>query len=264
MTFISNLYSKLSKTRDVKKSIVIVKDIILSEITYEYIRIECNNIVLEEGIKVEDMEEKILEEKIDFGEVNYKINFVKDEINNEDEVYLQLIYNHSKIELENILLHKKLEEIAITDNLTKIYNHRYFVESMENRILEVERHGGKLSLLMFDVDNFKFYNDNYGHQAGDGILEKIGVILKETLRRIDIPCRYGGEEFIVILPYTDEEASYNIGERIRIRIKEEMKITVSVGVTEYKVKDSLKTILKRVDTALYKAKKSGKDQVTRM
>ncbi|BDU49839.1 GGDEF domain-containing protein [Haliovirga abyssi] len=265
MTFINKLYSKLSKTRNLEESIRIIEKLIRDEVDYRYLRIKLGDThLVEDGIQVEEAGNVNYSSKILKGKIEYEIICQKEDITSEDEVYLNLIFTHSKIELENILLYKKVEELATIDGVTELYIHRYFIERLKQELEINKRNGSKVSLIMLDIDNFKKYNDTYGHQAGDEVLHKVASLMKRGVRKIDIPCRYGGEEFIVILPYTDIEKAEFVAERIRQSLEEETDITASFGVTEYLSMEKLETFVKRVDDAMYKAKQNGKNQVIRM
>ncbi|MEA3328609.1 MAG: diguanylate cyclase [Candidatus Omnitrophota bacterium] len=157
---------------------------------------------------------------------------------------------------------RRLEHLSITDGLTDLYNHKYFQEMLIKELRRSERYERPLSLVMLDVDNFKLYNDSYGHISGDEILKKIARIFKAETRIIDIACRYGGEEFILILPETDVEKARIVTEKIRSFFTRQTGLTVSAGVagvTEYPVNPQV--LITRVDKALYRAKRSGKDRV---
>jgi diguanylate cyclase (GGDEF)-like protein len=129
-----------------------------------------------------------------------------------------------------------------------------------------KRYGKKFSVIMFDVDFFKKINDTFGHEKGDEVLFEIAEIVKKELRNVDLIFRYGGEEFIIILPETDLKKAVEIAERIKKRIENHKflinrKITVSMGVTEYKKGENKKDLIKRVDNYLYEAKRTGRNKV---
>ncbi len=166
-----------------------------------------------------------------------------------------------------------MEQLAVTDGLTMVYNHRYFQERLEKEVRRAERHNLSLSLMMLDVDFFKRYNDTYGHPKGDIVLKKITDILRETVRDIDIIARYGGEEFVIILPETVHRDSLHIAERVRKRVEsfkfpgeneeDEVHLSVSIGLTTYpsfKAKNRA-DIIDQADKALYRAKENGRNQV---
>ncbi len=160
-----------------------------------------------------------------------------------------------------------LKELAEIDALTKVYNRRMIFSLLETELNRVKRYDERLSLLMFDIDYFKKVNDTYGHAAGDSVLRTIADMVKGTVRKADMVARYGGEEFLILLSETDIEGAQSIAEKIRTVIgghqfeKVAGKVTVSIGVTVLKEDDTIDSILKRVDTALYKAKKNGRNRV---
>lgn len=162
-----------------------------------------------------------------------------------------------------------LQGLVITDALTELYNRRHFDESLEGEIERSTRHNHPLSLIMLDVDDFKKYNDCSGHPEGDKVLVEIGSTIKSHVRKIDTLCRYGGEEFVVILPETIKDDVVNLAERIRKGIWEKIfyskekkvHVSASFGIAEYIENESAKEFVKRADSRLYQAKENGKNQV---
>ncbi|MBI5417822.1 diguanylate cyclase [Candidatus Poribacteria bacterium] len=192
---------------------------------------------------------------------------------NEDFELLETFISQATVAIENALLYGEMEQMAITDGLTHIYNHRYFQEELGREIKRATRYKLNLSLLMIDIDYFKQYNDKYGHPKGDQVLKKVAAIIKKCVRNVDIVARYGGEEFIIIVPETDMEDAYDVAERMRNKVSseifpgieknEDVKVTISIGVASYagqgeKTKDKL---IEEADIALYKAKKEGRNKV---
>ncbi len=150
---------------------------------------------------------------------------------------------------------------AITDALTGLYNKAYFLESLKNEVARSQRSQRPISLVLFDFDNFKQFNDTHGHIEGDRLLQELGQIVRSTVRSIDIPSRYGGEEFTIILPETAHDAAFAFAERLRKEVEQKSQITVSVGVaTCMNASVSPETLLKEADKALYVAKRNGKNQ----
>lgn len=174
-----------------------------------------------------------------------------------------------KIEGEHI---EMLTIQANKDGLTGLYNHRYFHDTLREKIILSERDNQPISMIIMDIDYFKHYNDLYGHQKGDEVLKNIGILLKEVSRPKDIVARYGGEEFALILPNTNENEVIKIGEHIRRNIEttyfegEENqpngKLTVSVGISVFpdKAKNDI-DLIKSADDALYRAKFFNKNRV---
>ena len=153
--------------------------------------------------------------------------------------------------------------------MTELYNKRYFDEKLTAEMKLSQKLSQPLSLIMMDVDNFKRFNDTYGHTEGDTVLMKLGRIITDSVRDSDAACRYGGEEFVVILPMTKLEASVDVAERIRKKFAREkfhpsdeatVSTSVSLGVTELKSDDTPNSIVTRADHALYQAKSRGKNQ----
>ncbi len=161
---------------------------------------------------------------------------------------------------------------ALNDALTGLYNHLHFKRSLELEVKRSCRQSHDLALLMIDLDNFKKYNDNLGHPAGDMILREVGRVIRENVRDIDLAARYGGEEFAVILPYTQTADALAIAERIRIAVscltlplKSPPKlghITVSIGIATYPANaSSSDELITKADEMLYQAKRTGKNRV---
>jgi len=159
-----------------------------------------------------------------------------------------------------------IEKIAITDQLTEVFNRRHIMSRFEEEFEKFKRLKKKVSCIMADIDNFKAVNDSYGHLAGDQVLKAISHRIRNTVRAYDILGRYGGEEFLIIMPDTSVEDARELAERIRTRVKEETvnnaTITLSLGVVCVEESDrSVDDIIRRADQNLYKAKKDGKDRV---
>lgn len=150
---------------------------------------------------------------------------------------------------------------AMTDSLTQLYNKAYFLEALKNEIARSQRSQRPISLVLFDFDNFKEYNDSHGHPEGDKLLAQLGEIVRSTVRAIDIPSRYGGEEFTIILPETNHDAAFAFAERLRTTVLEKSAISISIGVcTCLNASVSPETLLKEADKALYAAKREGKNR----
>jgi len=172
--------------------------------------------------------------------------------------------------LINLRLRETLKIQSIRDPLTGLYNRRYMQEALEREARRVERHNKTLGIIMLDVDHFKAFNDTYGHEAGDSVLKELGNFLKQCTRGEDIACRYGGEEFILILSDANLESTGQKAEEIRkditsLKIKHRsqiLNITASLGVAIYPMHGvTTEETLKSADIALYKAKENGRDQV---
>jgi len=183
---------------------------------------------------------------------------------------LDIIGELTSVALENASLYRKTEELAIRDSLTGLFVHRYFMERLEEEIKRGLRRGSSMALFMLDIDDFKKFNDKYGHIAGDIVLKNVSGILSSKASAGDIVCRYGGEEFAFIALDCGREDALNLGEEIRkdiqnshITIRRERKnITVSIGIAMFpddaKLKDDL---VWESDRRLYQAKAKGKNRI---
>ncbi len=165
---------------------------------------------------------------------------------------------------------EKLEELAITDGLTGAYNHKYFQEHLDYEFERAKRYNASLSLIMVDIDYFKNFNDQFGHQLGDEALVSVTRLLKDNLRHIDIVARYGGEEFAVILPNTEEKECFLLAERLRMKTEcyeikgdaNPLRITISLGIATFNGTNFNNKIefIKAADDALYRAKRGGRNR----
>ncbi len=152
-------------------------------------------------------------------------------------------------------------DLAVRDGLTGLFNRRYFNELINLEMNRVKRSPGALSLLMLDIDNFKNYNDTKGHPAGDELLKSIAKVFRDSVREVDIICRYGGEEFIIMLPQTEKKGAQIIAERIRLQSELFLPTTVSIGIASFPVDaQEIEQLIEKADNALYKAKNSGKNK----
>ncbi len=156
------------------------------------------------------------------------------------------------------------------DGLTGLYNSRQFYRVIDEERSRVLRYGQILSLLFIDIDDFKMFNDTYGHPEGDEALARFGKLVKRSLRETDSAFRYGGEEFVVLLPMTGKMAGVQLAERIRSAFAEEkflpqpeqeVSMSVSVGVAQLRGEETAEAFIKRADSRMYKAKQTGKNRV---
>jgi two-component system cell cycle response regulator len=162
-------------------------------------------------------------------------------------------------------------ELAVTDQLTGLHNRRYMVGQLEALVARAKRGGEPVGALMIDIDHFKKINDNFGHDIGDEVLREFAVRLASNVRAVDLPCRFGGEEFVVIMPDTPLSAAERIAERIRLHVagspfrvagKELLSVTISIGVAATLGEaDTPEGLLKRADAAVYEAKALGRNKV---
>lgn len=188
----------------------------------------------------------------------------------EDKDKFYILFNQFLLILKRVQLYAKIEELAITDSLTGVFLRRYFQERLEEEINRCNKFKLGFVFLMLDLDNFKNYNDHYGHLVGDVLLSRVASIIKDNVRQIDIVARYGGEEFCIILPNTKkEEAEYvssrllQIIEKEHIRAyDEDLQITVSIGgsIFPQDAKDA-QNLIDKADQALYRAKQTGRNRV---
>jgi diguanylate cyclase (GGDEF)-like protein/PAS domain S-box-containing protein len=164
----------------------------------------------------------------------------------------------------------RYRELSIIDGLTRLYNSRHFYFQLKIELDRSNRYEQPLTLLLLDLDNFKAFNDTYGHVEGDQVLCRLGQVVKKCLRETDFACRYGGEEFTIILPMTTSADGAFTAERIRTEFKketfspepgQEIHVTVSIGIAQYKLQEEMKAFVHRVDQLMYQGKKNGKDKV---
>ena len=159
--------------------------------------------------------------------------------------------------------------MSAVDELTKLFNRRYFVEALEGEYERAIRYGTEMALIMMDLDYFKVINDTYGHLAGDMVLSKIGNLLNTHVRRNDLACRYGGEEFAVILPSVSKESTYAAYDRFREKVfaqpfeyeSKQFSITVSIGIAYSNSAESINDLLAHADQALYQAKEENRNKI---
>ncbi len=161
---------------------------------------------------------------------------------------------------------KLLKKMAITDGLTGLYNHKYILKVLSEKVNESKQYSNELSIIMLDIDHFKKINDNYGHQVGDEVIVKLASILKNTVSKEKIIGRCGGEEFLIILPNTDSESAYKVAENIRNKVmnyrwpNKKLNVTVSGGVSTLEDEDGY-TLFRKADEILYKAKQNGRNRI---
>lgn len=180
----------------------------------------------------------------------------------------KMIKERNEIEKRIIEVNNRLQRRSTTDGLTGLYNHKYMYENLAKEIKRYEEKEGYISIIMFDIDHFKKVNDIYGHQYGDKVLERVAECIKTQAGSKDIIGRYGGEEFLVILPEQNLENAYEIAENIRKGIKnlifgnEELKVTISGGVAQLETGvETPEKMVKKADELLYKAKANGRDRI---
>ena len=189
-----------------------------------------------------------------------------------DVARLDALIPQTAIALEGVYIRARMQDAAATDGLTELWNHRRLYELLREEVRRAVRYKRPLAVLMMDVDSFKTFNDTYGHPQGDQLLRVVAGILKGSARAVDHVGRYGGEEFLVILPETSKEDACQMAERIRSEIEARACVviadqaihrTMSLGVVSYpEDADSADELMQRADAALYRAKRSGKNRVS--
>lgn len=188
--------------------------------------------------------------------------FIRVNITDLKEIQSQLAEAHAMMALQN----KKLEHISNTDPLTGLANRLRLDKAMQSEKVRAHQQGKPLSIIMTDIDHFKSVNDTYGHTTGDMVLKKISSILASSVRKEDIPGRWGGEEFLIIMRDTDIMGATQMAEGLRRQIEAQTfpkigRKTASFGVAQLRKDDTLITFVNRADAALYKAKEAGRNKV---
>ncbi len=182
------------------------------------------------------------------------------------------ISRHLAVSIHNTILYEKVKDLSMRDSMTGLYNFRYFVETLRSEVDRALRYDEPLACIMLDVDNFKSVNDEHGHQIGDLVLKELARSVSLSVRSSDIPARYGGDEFIIVLPNTGKSFAFKISQRlmtlfstktIRIPIKNKtVKVTISIGIAG--IPDdttNMEELMKMADEALYRAKHEGKNRI---
>jgi diguanylate cyclase (GGDEF)-like protein len=192
-------------------------------------------------------------------------------ITGDDLKIFSMLANHAGLAIENSFLYEMVVHRSRTDSLTRLWNHGFFQDRLAEEIERAKRNHHPLGLLIIDIDDFKKLNDTFGHQNGDIVLREIADLLKKSSRDIDYVCRYGGEEFSVILIETNADSSYIIAERIRENIAQHtfpkfssdhpLKVTISIGLATFPENGQTKEeLINQADKAMYIAKFSGKNR----
>jgi diguanylate cyclase (GGDEF)-like protein/PAS domain S-box-containing protein len=218
---------------------------------------------------------------LDFGEtvINEEINVIKS--SKEIKVYQSVkkpIYNsNGKIiglfgvstdVTETYLLKEKLQSLLLTDDMTKLNNRKSYNENITQLCAQYKRYHTPFSIIMYDIDNFKYINDSYGHKVGDDVLIKMSGLIKPKIRENDHIFRVGGEEFIILLTATEIDRAKLVAEKIRKSVENDLgviddkPITISLGLTQIRENDNQDMIFRRVDELLYKSKRNGKNRIT--
>jgi len=191
-------------------------------------------------------------------------------ISKENKKRFPILVKQFTLGLRRVRLYERIEKLAITDSLTRAQTRRYCLERFDEEFQRSKKHNLRLSCLMVDIDHFKKYNDKYGHLVGDAVLRETAKTMKLCIREIDLLGRFGGEEFIIILPDTSKEAAVFVAERIRQQIEkqqikaydEALKVTISIGIATFPVDArGYEELIDKSDWALYRAKKIGRNRV---
>ncbi len=219
------------------------------------------------------------------GEHNTRVREINDELTTGDPADAECVFKamrdlidankqmQQKLETAEDRLHSQALELesrmeeALTDALTKLKNRRFFDEELVRRQSEFQRHNRPVSVVMLDVDYFKKFNDKHGHQAGDEVLRGVGRVLMKTVREMDVPCRYGGEEFSIVLPGTTVTDAVKVADRARRDVErevfrfegKELQVAVSAGVAELMLGEKVETAVQRADEGLYASKGAGRN-----
>jgi diguanylate cyclase (GGDEF)-like protein len=193
-----------------------------------------------------------------------------DEFSDEDRMTAVSLASHAVVALENARLHRIVERQALIDGLTGLANRRQCEETLDDELARIERFGGPLAVVVADLDWFKDVNDRHGHPAGDAVLRQFAVLLQETVRDVDLAGRWGGEEFVLVLPGTDLTGGAQLAERIRVGLAGQIilavngtpiQVTASFGVAATPPATTASELFAAADAALYQAKRAGKNRV---
>ncbi|MCP4155960.1 MAG: diguanylate cyclase [bacterium] len=186
---------------------------------------------------------------------------------------LEKLAPHISTSIGTISMHNRIKELSVIDGLTQLYNRRYIMELFKTEFNKANRYKQSFALMMIDIDDFKKINDTHGHLSGDLVLKTLSGIIKKRLRNVDLPGRYGGEEFVLLLPETNKESAVIVAERIREEVQnhkfktmnnELLTVTISLGLSEFddlENKSNELEMIKLADSRLYNAKRSGKNRV---
>lgn len=229
-----------------------------------------NSIALNEGIRSLVCVPLVFQRRI-MG-ILYLDDFVPRQFDREKLNLLSILASFAAMAIHNATLHKRTKLMAITDALTGLHNHRYFKQYFKQEVGRAKRYHKPFSIIMMDVDDFKSYNDSFGHATGDHLLSIMGSVILRTIRGVDVAFRYGGEEFIVLLPETRLEQAVLAAERLRQAVQSgtaknhaglaSRGVTVSIGVASYPENaDKMDELFNIVDSLLYQAKRCGKNKV---
>jgi diguanylate cyclase (GGDEF)-like protein len=198
------------------------------------------------------------------------LELVGDSFSKEQRMNAASLAAHAVVALENARLHGMVERQALVDGLTGLANRRAASDALHAEAARAGRLETPLSVVLADLDGFKEVNDEHGHAVGDAVLRAFAEVLRDTLRESDLAGRWGGEEFLLLLPGADREGAAQLAERVRVGLAArripsvpELRVTASFGVAEYAGETNTEQLVAAADDALYRAKRGGKDRVER-
>jgi len=208
-------------------------------------------------------EDEFVQRGYDLGAVDYLTKPIEEKrLYNKINFHIQMYEQEQKLKQYN----ESLKKQSTTDQLTKLYNRQYFDEIITKEIQRSNRYDTALSMIIADIDFFKKVNDTYGHIAGDHVLAGFASLIKENIRLTDMAFRYGGEEFVILLPNTTSQDAKQLAKKLRLIVKDytfenPKSITCSYGISQYKPKESKESFFKKADDALYFVKNNGRDNI---
>ena len=201
-----------------------------------------------------------------YGVILFGPKILGEEYSRDEIAYIDRLMRFTSIAIQNTIHY----EHSVKDSKTGLYNHNFFIHRMHEQMARCSRIRQPFSVIVMDIDKFKFFNDTYGHLAGDEVILGISQVLKKTVREGDLLSRFGGEEFTVLLPFANRDEAWNASERMRRQVEKmetvyqgtTLKVTISLGVATFNPYESIneKELLKRADEALYQSKKSGRNR----
>lgn len=184
---------------------------------------------------------------------------------------LDSLADFAAIAIDNARNFTRIQELTVTDDLTMLYNTRFLHEALDREFERSKRYGHQFAIIFFDLDHFKQVNDRHGHMAGSKLLVEVGELIKEQIRSVDIPTRYGGDEFVTVLPQTSKDQAFHVAQRLRVALNERVflesdgldeRLTASFGVAAYPEDAITKDdVLRLADEAMYKVKNSTRDGI---
>jgi two-component system cell cycle response regulator len=248
--------------KDFDEFIKTYEGMIYSKIFFEYSQLEIDNKRAKTFLENVIINKKRLEKSMDT-EFDFRVSFLDYLIRN-----ISSITQASEPRIIEDKIFRNLNQLIVKDELTGLYNFRHYENELEKEFSRSRRYNHPFSLVIMDIDDFKLYNDKFGHIEGNIVLRKISSIIMESVRITDIPCRYGGEEFALILPQTESKGAYVISEKIRKAVahqkfKQKISISGGIAVFPFDTDKSDRTLFEYADKALYHSKEMGKNRLTK-